>query len=76
MTALRRAQPLRGAEDRSSDWFFLAMAEWRTGKRDSAGEWYDKAVAWMDEHKPDDAELRRFRAEAAKLLGVPEKDAG
>ena len=52
------------------------MAEWRTGERDSAREWYDRAVAWMDEHESDDAELRRFRAEAAKLLGVPEKDAG
>jgi hypothetical protein len=26
----------------------------------------------MDKHEPQDEELRRFRAEAAALLGIPE----
>src|SRR5262249_26365047 len=30
----------------ASDWFFLAMAHWRTGNKDEAGRWLDKAVAW------------------------------
>ena len=30
---------------------------------------YDRAVAWMEKHKPDDPELRKFRAEATALLG-------
>jgi hypothetical protein len=29
-----------------------------------------KAVAWMEKHKPDDEELKRFRAEAEELLGI------
>jgi hypothetical protein len=28
------------------------------------------AVQWMDKHSPQDDELRRFRAEAAELLGI------
>jgi hypothetical protein len=62
------------------DFFFLAMAHWQLGEKDEARKYYDKAVAWMDKNKPDDEELRRFRAEAAALLGVPDgagvKDAG
>ena len=32
---------------------------------------YDRAVAWTDKKKPNDPELRQFRAEAAALLGLP-----
>ena len=31
--------------------------------------WYERAVQWMEKNKPQDEELLRFRAEAAKLLG-------
>jgi superkiller protein 3 len=53
-------------------WFFLAMAYWRLGHNDEARAWYDKAVASDAKSlpQPDDEELRRFRAEAAALLGV------
>ena len=54
------------------DWLFVAMARHRIGK-DDGPEWYARAVAWMDEHKPDDAELKRFRAEAEGVLGVDVK---
>ncbi len=36
---------------------------------DEARQWHAKAVAWMNKHKPDDEELERFRAEAAKDTG-------
>ena len=49
--------------------FFLAMAQWQLGAKDKAREWYDKSVQWMAKSKKDDAELKRFRAEAAALLG-------
>jgi serine/threonine protein kinase/Tfp pilus assembly protein PilF len=52
----------------SVDWFFLAMAHWRLGDRDKAQTWFDRAVKWMEKHKPHDHELRRFRAEANALL--------
>ena len=34
---------------------------------------YDRAVQWMDKNQPKNEELRRFRAEAAQLLGLTEK---
>jgi uncharacterized protein HemY len=49
--------------------FFLAMAQWQLGAKDKAREWNDKSVQWMEKSKKDDAELKRFRAEAAALLG-------
>ena len=49
------------------------MAHWQVGNKEEARRWYDKAVEWMEKNKPDDEELRRFRAEAAELLGIPEK---
>jgi WD40 repeat protein/serine/threonine protein kinase/Tfp pilus assembly protein PilF len=55
------------------DWFFLAMAHWQLGQKDEARKWYDKAAAWMEQNKPKDADLLRFRAEAAELLGIEEK---
>jgi len=50
--------------------FVLAMAHWQLGHKKEARQWYDKAVQWMDMNKPQDEELRRFRAEAALLLGI------
>jgi hypothetical protein len=57
----------------SSDWFFLAMACWQMGRREDACRWYRQAVAWMEKHAREDAELLRFRAEAAHLLRLPER---
>ena len=58
---------------RASEGFFLAMAHFRLGDKEKAHDWFDKSVAWMDKGKKDDAELKRFRAEAAELLGVEAK---
>ena len=57
----------------SFDWFFLAMAHWQLGETDKARKWFDQAVGWMDKNQPRNAELRRFRAEAAELMKI---DAG
>src|SRR5262249_46047140 len=67
VAALETAMSLQ-AGGNSFDWFFLAMAHWRLGDRNKARTWFDRAVQWMDRHKPHDAELRRFRAEAEALL--------
>jgi tetratricopeptide (TPR) repeat protein len=50
------------------EWFFLAMACWRQGDRDSARAWLAKAVRALEEdpHQPED--LIRYRAEAHALL--------
>jgi tetratricopeptide (TPR) repeat protein len=52
----------------SFDFFFLAMAHWQLHEKEKAREWYKQAVAWMDKNKPQDEELKRFRAEAAAVL--------
>ena len=53
------------------DLFFLAMTYWHQGNEKEAREMYDRAIAWTEKHKPQDPELRKFRAEAAALLGQP-----
>jgi serine/threonine-protein kinase len=72
--ALQKSMDMREGGD-SFDWFFLAMAHAQLGHKEEARSWYDRAVAWMDKNAPRSDELRRFRAEAAKLLGLPAGDA-
>jgi serine/threonine protein kinase/tetratricopeptide (TPR) repeat protein len=67
--ALEKSMALRQGGD-SFDWFFLAMARWRSDDRAGARSWFDKAVAWMDKHQPKNDELRRFHSEAAQVLGI------
>jgi tetratricopeptide (TPR) repeat protein len=57
--------------------FFLAMAHCQLGDKAQARQWFDKSVQRMEKELrekkelwPRDAELKRFRAEAAELLGV------
>ena len=52
------------------------MAHWQLGEKDEARQWYDQAVEWMEQKQPDNDELRRFRAEAAELLGISEQPNG
>jgi hypothetical protein len=46
------------------------MTHSQLGEKDKAREWFDRAVQWMEKGNKDNAELTRFRAEAAELLGV------
>jgi eukaryotic-like serine/threonine-protein kinase len=69
VATLTKALQLRKGGD-SFDYFFLAMADWQLGDKSDARQWYDKGVEWMNKNRPHDEELRRFRAEAAALLGV------
>jgi hypothetical protein len=61
---------LPGQQANSFDYFFLAMGHWQLGDRDKAAKYYAQAVDWMDKNKPEDADLHRFRAEAANVLGI------
>jgi tetratricopeptide (TPR) repeat protein len=72
VAALKKATELRSGGD-SAEWFFLAMAHWQLGDKQQARSWYDRAMRWMDEKQPRDEKLRRWRAEAAALLGVADK---
>jgi uncharacterized protein HemY len=73
--ALTKSMQLRNGGV-GSDYFFLAMAHAQLGEKELARTWYDKAVAWMDKNKQQDEELRRFRAEAAALLGIKDEPVG
>jgi tetratricopeptide (TPR) repeat protein len=69
IAALEKSMALQQGGD-AFDWLFLAMAHGQLGDQDRARAWYDKAVAWMEEHPSrDPEELSRFRAEAEDLLG-------
>jgi Flp pilus assembly protein TadD len=69
VAALEKAGELRRGRD-AFDGFFLAMAEWQLDHKDRARQHYDTAVRWAEKNRPDDDELRRFRAEAAELLWI------
>ena len=69
-TALEKAIEVR-QKGTAYEWFFLAMTAHRRDDPMAAREQYDRAVAWTAKEKPDDPELRRFRAETAALLGLP-----
>jgi serine/threonine-protein kinase len=54
----------------SFDLFFEAMAYSGLGDGDKARRCYDEGVQWMEKNIPDHADLRRFQAEAAQMLGI------
>src|SRR5262249_50094745 len=66
VATLEKSMEFRKGGD-SFDWFFLAMAHWQLGEKDTARGWYDRAVRWMDKNQPNNEELLRFRAEAVEL---------
>jgi serine/threonine protein kinase/uncharacterized protein HemY len=72
IAALTKCMDLSKGGD-ASDWFFLAMAHEQLGHKEEARQWFDRAVRWMDKYLPSPEELRRFRAEAAKLLAAETK---
>ena len=73
IAALEKSIELREDGGDSRQWFFLAMAEWQLGNEEQARKWYDRAVEWADRIRPADAQLLRFRAEAAELSGLNKK---
>ena len=70
--ALQKSMELGNGESGNS-LFSLTIAHWQLGKKDEAGQWYNRAVEWMEKNQPDNNELRRFRVEAAELLGISEQ---
>ena len=51
----------------------MGIAHWKLGEKEKARQWYDRAAEWMDKNQAKLEVLRRFRAEAAELLGLNEK---
>ena len=65
--ALQESMRLRSGGD-AYDWLFLAMVRRRLGDPADARRWYDRSLAWIETNAPQDQELLRIRAEAARLL--------
>lgn len=57
---------------RTANSFFLAMTYRQLENTDDASKWYFRAVDAFQTEQPNNEQLRRFRAEAAALLGVTE----
>jgi tetratricopeptide (TPR) repeat protein len=78
ITASGKARELRAGGHEGIDLFFIAMAHWQLGKEEEARQWYDQAVEWMEQYEggTNEEDNRRFRAEAAELLGISEPTDG
>src|SRR5262249_22150562 len=61
---------IRISKGEGIDCFCLAMTRWQQGNHQEARQWFDQAITWIERTRSDDAEVRRFHAEAAALLGL------
>jgi tetratricopeptide (TPR) repeat protein len=52
--------------------FLLAMTHWQLGDKPKARQWYEKGDQWMRKYHSQHGDLWQLRAEAARLLGLPE----
>jgi tetratricopeptide (TPR) repeat protein len=71
--ALEKSERLAPDKHLADNGFFLAMAHWQLDQKSEARKWFDRAVKSMVKNQPENAELRRFRAEAEELLGIKAK---
>jgi Flp pilus assembly protein TadD len=67
--ALNESLRFSKSGDAASD-FFLAMTHWQRGEKEQARKSYDQAAQAIAKNQPNQHALRRFRAEAADLLGI------
>jgi tetratricopeptide (TPR) repeat protein len=73
--ALRKSNELEPWSHLGLNGYVLAMAHLRRGEFQPARIWFDVARRWHRRSAPGDEELERFRAEAARVLGLaPEAD--
>jgi hypothetical protein len=72
--ALRKSNELDANTALGFNAYFLAMAHERRGEARPARLWFDIAENWHRRKAPNDPELRRFRAEAAGVLGLRPDD--
>jgi tetratricopeptide (TPR) repeat protein len=71
LAALERAGQLRDLVY-TDEQFFLAMIHQRQGAADKARQCFDEAVRNMEASLPGNERLRRLRAEASALVGLPQ----
>jgi tetratricopeptide (TPR) repeat protein len=77
IVALQKSLDNANGADRAyvcEDWIFLAMANWNLDRKGEARKWYNRAADWIVKKKPKEEEIHRFRAEAAVLMRIEEKE--
>jgi hypothetical protein len=69
--SLKRVKPSRDLDGKMDGWYWLvqAAALWQSGEKKAARESYATGVRWLEKNRPTDLDLRRFREEAAALMG-------
>jgi tetratricopeptide (TPR) repeat protein len=60
--------------DEAGDLFYLAMTNWKLGRKTEARRCYDRAVVRLGATFPNDQEWRRLQRETASLLGVDQEE--
>jgi tetratricopeptide (TPR) repeat protein len=72
VTELLRFAILRSPPDSGIDHLFLAICYASRGEQKKASAAYEEGVHWLEEHRPNDPDLKRFRAEAVEVLKAHE----
>ena len=72
--ALQKSMQLLAGTCECGNSFFLAMAYWKRNEREDARQWFNRGVSWLEKNVTElrieqQVEMRRFREEAAVLLG-------
>jgi serine/threonine protein kinase/WD40 repeat protein/tetratricopeptide (TPR) repeat protein len=70
---LKKAEDLGSQEHFAHDAYVIAMAYAKIGEKRTAAKWYRAAARWTDRFGANSEELRRWRGEAAALLGLPQR---
>jgi tetratricopeptide (TPR) repeat protein len=64
----RSAEVSPGGSGTAFDHYVLAMAWADLNRKDLAGEWFERGMAWTARHRPGHPTLEQFRAEAQSML--------
>ena len=71
--SLIKSEELGSGQDHGFNGFVLALAYWQVGNKEEARKWYDEALPWTRQNRPNDDKLRRYQEEAGQLLGSKEE---
>jgi hypothetical protein len=70
IAALEKSESLPSGPWTGINDFFLAMAHWQVGEKETARGSYAKGVAWRKANQPRDQAIRETQSEATRLLGI------
>jgi Flp pilus assembly protein TadD len=73
ISALTKSTEMPDGEN-SRNFLLLSMAQWQSGNKDAAANWYNKAIEWMQKSNIDFAFtqgiLQILYLEASELMGI------